>query len=188
MINGEDKCLGPRGHARRMPHVPTSGRDVEPARTETLPTWERLRRRHPAPPVGTPGAPPGESSMRPAGGGRGALAAHSPQTNNLRLPRRLPGALGAVQGVVRPVVGGDRPPFGDPFPDHGALEEGPFKSQRAAHDGPAGPGRRPRSQQPVQRLRRRGCKGWASLHLASIGVAEDPMLPPHRPGRRCPRR
>ena len=48
--------------------------------------------------------------MRPTGGPvRHAETAHILQPKDPRFPRRLPAAPGAVQGGVRPVVGGDRP-------------------------------------------------------------------------------
>ena len=43
---------------------------------------------------------------RSVGGGCLASTVHPPQQNNLRLPRRLPAAAGAIQGGVRHAVGG----------------------------------------------------------------------------------
>ena len=106
------------------PHTWTSGRAHRHARTGAHPTWERLRRRHLAPPAIVLRPPPHVLDA-PAGEGPGELlredrldaeTAHTSQQKNLRLPRRLPGAPGALQGGVGPAVGGDRPPPGEPIP------------------------------------------------------------------------
>ena len=66
--------------------------------------------------------------------GRHAETAHPPQQNRLRLPRRLPAAPGAVQGGVRPVVGGASPPPGNVCPQPETLE-GRGAAHSAASDG-----------------------------------------------------
>ena len=53
-----------------------------------------------------------------------AETADTSQQKNLRLPRRLPEAPGALQGGVRAAVGGDRPPPRDLPPHREAVVEG----------------------------------------------------------------
>ena len=89
-------------------HTWMSGRGGEPARTGALPTRERLRRRHltpPAivlrPPPHVPDDPVGEGPRVLGEDRLDAETAHTPQQKNLRLPRRLPAASGALQRLVR---------------------------------------------------------------------------------------
>ena len=111
-------------------HTWMSGRGGEPARTGALPTRERLRRRHLAPPAIVLRPPP-HVPDDPVGEGPGVLredrldaeTAHTPQQKNLRLPRRLPAAPGALQGGVGPAVGRDCAPPGDLSPHREAVVE-----------------------------------------------------------------
>ena len=69
-------------------------------------------------------------------------------------PDDFPAAAGAVQGGVRPVVGGAGPPSGDLSLHRGPLAEPGSASPFPASDGVAGPGRRPGPPPPVHRVGR----------------------------------
>ena len=59
------------------------------------------------------------------------------QPKDPRFPRRLPSTPGAVQGGVRPVMGGDRPPSRDLPPHHTTLEVQGRAAQPGSSEGAA---------------------------------------------------
>ena len=118
-----------------------------------------------------------------------ASTAHPPQQSDLSSPPRLPGAAGAVQGGVGPVVGGDRPSPRCPPRDDTALEEGSRPPQHAEHDGAGGPSQTPGPRPPVHRLgslRSDERPAATGAGKRKKGVTHDRASPhPHPSPRRC---